>query len=180
MTKQASGGTLFGGKKQIWGVDYEVHLSDELDDVDKEKFYDYFEGTAQKYIGAAQEDEAAGTSPAVKYIFKDGYPYSFYQGWIVEDYQPEFSIMREVGDSPYEVIYLGSAEPGGGTTALAEAICDSFSKGATGLFLHSDPAAKGFYRRMGMHQANPYSNLFYYTGEELSLIFEEFSMKDVQ
>lgn len=172
------GGKSTGGQFTSKGSsdEYEVYYSSGLDDYEKERFADSFEGEARRYLDEALET-ADDEGPEVTFLMKDGEPYAFFQGDIVDGYTSD-----EIGQEPFTIFFLGSCGSGGGTAALAEAIRQAHVSGASGLFLESSESAVGFYKKLGMHidKASEGSMpAFYFTADELKLITQEYYKKVV-
>ena len=173
------GGKTTGGQFTNKAKGYEAHWSLDLDDAEKEMFLNAFEGNAKLYLEKARYWEAEGLAPPIMHLFKDGEPLSYYQGGLndpnkfeMDDYMSVGYDYSMLGKNPYMVFFLGSAAPGGGTAALADAIGDALFRGATGFYLESAKSAAGFYEKLGMHQIGR-SWKYYFTEPEMRLIWEE-------
>ena len=157
--------------------EYEIYYSGGLDDYEKEMFADSFEGEARIYLDEALEMADNEEGPEVTLLMKDGEPYAFFQGDIIDGYTSD-----EIGQDPFTIFFLGSCAPGGGTAALAEAIRQAHDSGASGLFLESSDSAVGFYKKLGMHidkSSEGSMPAFYFTADELKLITQEYYKKVV-
>jgi hypothetical protein len=148
---------------------------------------DYFSDNAQDLYDQAHYESQQGGAKLNVLIDEsnDQLPLSFYSG----DWYPGFDAYTKGhedeewakhADEVFQVLYLGSCVPGGGTAALMAACKQALKGNATMLILGAAEEAIGFYEKIGMHPLSSVMDSgFYWTAAEMKALVDEYFSREV-